>query len=90
MTLSGWYDMLFMWSDYFWYVTNNTLLWICTVSKGKDFILTEGDNCFMVIIPALDPFFVVDTDKGVEQVVTDHQCLPALLGGGAFSYGGLK
>ena len=43
-----------------------------------DFILTDGDNGFMVTIRVLDPFVAVDTDKGVEREVTDHQCLPAL------------
>ena len=29
------------------YVTNNTLLWICTSSKGMDFILLGGDSLWL-------------------------------------------
>ena len=60
------------------YVTNNTLLWICTVSKHVDIILPSGDNSLMVIIHGLCPFIVVGTGKGAERVATDNQCLPAM------------
>ena len=68
------------------YVTSNNLLWICTITKGADFILPGGDNSSVVIIHALGPFFVIPTNEGAERVVTNHQCLPTSQYKGALPY----
>ena len=53
-------------------------------SQGMDFILRRSDNSFVDIIHALDLFLGVDSDRGMERVVTTHQyCLPASCGEGA-------
>ena len=53
-------------------------IWITSVSRGADFVLPGGDNIFVIDIGALGLFWGLDTSKGMERVVTNHQYLPAL------------
>ena len=56
------------------------LNWFILDGWGLYLILTWGDNSFVVISFALDPFLGTNNSKGTVGVATDHQCLPVSCG----------